>query len=925
MDSTSVSMLANALVALAYFGISGVILIPLLRSGQFRRNRLGAATAVIFFTCAVGHLLHAAGPLTGSAMTGKAPVAVWDVTTMIVAGYYWSLRRTYGSLMRGAVLFDDLREQQRVAAMEAAQSIAEARAEAERERAAHAEMMRLVIANSQSLIYIKDLDGRYLLANEPFQRVFGRVEADFLGRTDADLDSREGTRWREHDRRALRGRFCVEEEAFTAAGPRILESVRFPLRNPQGEVYATCGISLDVTDQRQAAQAMAEARDAAVAATAARSAFLATMSHEIRTPMNAVVGLTGLLLDTDLDAQQRDFVETVRSSGDALLEIINDILDFSKIEAGELAIEQYPFRLTELIEGAVDLVTAPAAVKGLTLVTDIDPELPRVVVGDSTRLRQVLVNLLSNAVKFTAAGEVVVTVAGAHDPGGRGVGLRLDVAVADTGIGLPVGARERLFQPFTQADASHTRVYGGTGLGLAISRRLVEAMGGTLDVQSIAGQGSTFRFDVPVATHAEDSEPDDIHLRGVRVLVVEPVERTRAALCRRLRALGAICGEATTASDALARRAQQDWDVVLVDHELRTAGGAPLAPDLRTGPARGEADPRPAALVALTKIGERMDPDLRPEFTEALARPVKVAALVQALRRALDPSPVLPAQTRPTAAPPVAVRALRVLLAEDNLVNQKVIRLMLAKLGHVVDTVSNGAEAVESVGLRPYDLVLMDVQMPVLDGLSATRRIRTEISADRQPCVIAITAGALLADRESCAAAGMDGYLAKPVREEELRKALDRFDSRPVPAVTEVPDGGIDPSVDPAGDPAAACDPAVLSELLDMLGEDHETGDGVVETYLEDTARSIPDLVLAARQGDLVTVGALAHRLKSSSLLLGARRLAALLREIETEAMGARTVPAGAAADEDLVTLATAASLEADRVAAALRSPAALR
>ncbi len=490
------ALVGNAVISLAYFSITAAIMVPLVRAGQVRANRLGAATAAIFFSCAVGHGLHALHPLLPALLgqsSGEQAAArmvswhdaLWDVLTACVGVYYWTLRRTYGSLMRGAVLFEDMEERQRVAGLEAAQAVAEARAEAERERDAHAAMVKSVIANSQSLIYIKDLEGRYLLANAAFERAFGVSEADVLGQTDAYLDPELAPVWRDNDLRAQRESYTLDEWSEAPDGRHVYESVKFPLFDAAGRLYATCGVSLDVTASRQAAKAMADAHDAALAAAASKATFLATMSHEIRTPMNAVIGMTGLLLDTDLDSEQRDFTETVRSSGEALLTIINDILDFSKIESGELELEAVTFELREAVESALALVALPASDKGLELVAQLDEDCPELVVGDQTRFRQVLVNLLSNAVKFTPSGEVVVTVSSeqaaeqGQPPAGRGQGqVRLRVSVCDTGIGISPQATDRLFRSFSQVDASTTRVYGGAGLGLAISRRLVEAMGG---------------------------------------------------------------------------------------------------------------------------------------------------------------------------------------------------------------------------------------------------------------------------------------------------------------------------------------------------------------------------------------------------------------------------------------------------------------
>ena len=642
----------------------------------------------------------------------------------------------------------------------------------QRERDTHLGMLTSVIAVSQSLIYVKDLDGRYLLANARFEGAFDITEGELVGKDDTYLDPDLAPVWRINDLRAQHGEIRIEEWSDTAEGRRYYDSVKLPLFDGDGAVYATCGISLDVTEHRLAADAMASARDAGLAATAAKSAFLATMSHEIRTPMNAVIGMTGLLLATDLNAEQRDFAETVRDSGDALLTVINDILDFSKIEAGDLELEAHPFELRECVESALAVVAVAVGDKDLELVADLDDSCPAVVVGDITRFRQVMVNLLSNAVKFTSRGEIVVAVRA--QPGTAAGPVRLHVSVRDTGIGIPSDRLSRLFLSFSQVDSSTTRVYGGTGLGLAISRRLVEAMGGTLDVVSEVGAGSTFMFSVVVTGCADQRVPSPHDpggsLVGRSVLVVDDNATNRRVLQTVLGGWGMVSSEVADPSAALALVAGgAQFDVAILDLHLPDMDGQMLARALRELPGGRE-----LPLLLLSSLQSRLEPEHRTLFVGTLTKPAKTQLLRERLLSALAPAAVVMASLetaggrREHDAPAADVAPLRILLAEDNLTNQKVARLMLTKLGHYVDTVSDGAEAVQAVHRAHYDAVLMDVHMPELDGLAATRQIRGGLPAHRQPFIAAMTASALVEDRTACAAAGMDDYLAKPVRASDL-------------------------------------------------------------------------------------------------------------------------------------------------------------
>lgn len=655
------------------------------------------------------------------------------------------------------------------------ESLLRAKQEAEQS----ASFIKAIFDNIEDQFYYKDRQSRVLGGNKAWVKTRGAKGIDdLIGKTDIDLHPAPlGQQLYDNEQRQMAdGAVTRIRERHIRPDGRIeyIESVKCPMRNDKNEVIGLAGISRDISKQVENEKRLIEAQQEAESANKAKSAFLAMMSHEIRTPMNGVIGAASLLMGTELTPQQEEFVRTIEVSGENLLTIINDILDYSKIEAGKIELEKVPFNLRECIEDAFDLFVHPAAKKNVELLYYVEPDVPQTLLGDTTRLRQILVNLMGNAVKFTENGEVSLKV---HSliTDEKQKNCHLEFAVRDTGVGIADEHKDRLFQAFTQADSSSTRKYGGTGLGLTISRRLTELMGGKIWFESEPGKGSTFFFTValPIAAHSDQKAahlPVET-LRGKRALIVDDNETNRWLLSDQLAQWGMISEAFEQPERALQHLMNgSTYDIALVDFQMPDMNGSDLARkiyDLK--------DRKPMPLIILSSSYEHIPPD--PSISAHLSKPVKVGKLCDQILKALaDQKAEAGAKTAGRHLHPKKKRTLRILVAEDNAINQRIAQMMLQQLGcENCVLASDGEAAVAAAMDTGFDVILMDVQMPHMSGLEATRRIRALTGSPEKPWIIALTAGVMKEEQNAAAQAGMNGFLAKPLSIEQLKQTLDEL------------------------------------------------------------------------------------------------------------------------------------------------------
>jgi two-component system, sensor histidine kinase and response regulator len=744
------------------------------------------------------------------------------------------------------------------------------------------DLLRALLENIPDRIYFKDVQSRFLRVSSSMSVRLGVSDPrDVLGKTDFDFYPAELARefFADEQRIVLTGQPLINklERIVDRDGKESWASVtKVPLRNKDGATVGIIGISRDVTKLKEAEVALERARDSALETARVKSQFLANMSHEIRTPMNAIVGMTELLFDTNLSDEQREFLKTIHGSTETLLSIISDILDYSKLDAGKLTIETIDFDLREVVESTAEMLAQRAQSKGIELNYEIDSDVPTKLRGDPGRVGQVLANLISNAVKFTERGDVTLRVSRVGGPasGSDSGEVVVRIAVSDTGIGIGEAAQARIFQAFTQGDGSTSRKYGGTGLGLAISKQLVEAMRGQMGLLSKVGEGSTFWFELPFsAQQAQPAARDPGDIRGLRVLVVDDHSTSRDILAEQLRRWDLRADAAGDAAQALSllregAAANDPYTFAVIDMQMPGTDGLTLARGIKD-----DAAVAATRVVVLTPLGNRLDAELMDThgINATVAKPVRQSRLFDALVNSMQARP-----TTPSAAPftPLTVcSTARILVAEDNLVNQRLALRQLHKLGYHAQPVTNGHEVLQELHRQTYDVILMDCQMPELDGYEVTKRIRDlEKETHRAPAyIIAVTAHALEGDRERCMTAGMNDYITKPVHIAQLEAALHRALRRREPG--------------PVSDTAGVIDPVTLAALKQL--REPGLSDPLAELFglfQRESVGLLERVERGATENNSTAVAQAAHTLKGSASNLGATHLAVICLAMEQRA-----------------------------------------